>query len=324
VSIYDRGYSQELRAWIQRVEQHAAYLATCQLERRDCPGCGSAEHEHFANNGHLDYARCKRCSLVFMNPTLSRAAVDQGFKGDDDLVMGYFSIVTRYRRPPQGRPDPATDPKLRDVYAIKKSGRLLDVGCSFGDFLHKARYFYEVEGVEVNPQACEVAARDFVIHRGYLHELGLKQRYDVVTLHQILYGVRDPGGLLRDIRPLLADDGILYVNTPNADSYAMQLYGGKSNHLYGYTTLNVFSRRSLEMLAAATGFRLRTFRTEWLDVYLSDLVLFLDDPVQFIHKRNSRVDGYEERIRVEDDCQSRLDLPLGDRGNYLVAVLEKA
>jgi len=138
-----------------------------------------------------------------------------------------------------------------------------------------------------------------------------------------LYGVPDPVALCRDIRAILKDDGILYINTPNADSYAMQLYRGKANHLYGYTSQNVFNRRSLENLAERTGFKIRSLRTEWLDIYQTDVVQFLDDPTAFVHKKNIHIPGYVDKIDLEEETQRRLGLDLGERGNYLVAVLEK-
>jgi SAM-dependent methyltransferase len=319
----DKPYSETIRNWLLRAFAYADYLSRQKLTIRNCPVCGSDDYAFFADNDYLDYSQCRNCSLVFMNPSLDKKSIQQGFKGDDALVMEYFQIARAYRKPPQGRPEPDTDNKLCDIYRLKRSGRLLDIGCSFGDFLRKARYFYDVEGVEVNPLTADIAAEEFTVHRGYLDELKLKCIYDIVTLHQIMYGVPDPLFLLTEIHKVLKDDGILYVNTPNADSYAMQLYKGKANHLYSYTSQNVFNRRSLEEAARRTGFKIKTFRTEWLDIYTADLLLFLDRPREFIHKKNTHLENYEEMIRIEEEAHQRLNLQLGDRGNYLVAVLEK-
>lgn len=317
-------YNLEIRSWLLKVYEYAEYISHNNgLLSRKCPVCGKEESAHFANNDFLDYSQCCHCSLVYMNPAIDPGHIQKGFKGDDSIVMEYFDIINKYRKVPEGCPKPTIDNKLRDIYYLKQSGSLLDVGCSYGDFLHKAKYFYDVEGVEVNPITASVAAESFIIHKKYLDELNLGPVYDIVTLHQILYGVPDPISLLREIHKILKDDGILYINTPNADSYAMQLYKGKSNHLYGYTTQNVFNRQSLEKAAELTGFRIKTFRTEWLDIYLTDLMLFFDRPGEFIHKRNPQLEGYEDKIALEDEMHKKLDIELGDRGNYLVAVLEK-
>ena len=320
---YLKEYNKEIREWLLKVAALAAAIPKELLERRCCPVCGSPESVFFADNGHLDYDRCSRCDLIYLNPAPCADVVTKGFQGEDALLMEYFQVNSTYKTRPQARPDPASDGKLKDIYALKSSGRLLDVGCSVGDFLHKAKHFYEVEGVEVNPQTAAIAERDFTVHKRMLSELQLDPVYDIVTLHQILYGVPDVVGLLRDIRCVLKDDGLLYVNSPNSDSYAMALYRGWANHLYGYTTLNLFNERSLAELAARSGFEIVSFRTEWLDVYLSDLAEFYDHPERFIHKRNCHLPDYEEKMAQEDRLHQALYADLGRRGNYLVAVLKK-
>jgi len=317
-------YNREIRDWLTKVFAFAAEIPRETLTRRSCPVCGGANSEFFANNDYLNYERCRVCSLVYMNPAPDAEAVDKGFTGEDELLMEYFEIIRKYRTGISEKPDPLEDDKLKDIYRLKQSGLLLDVGCSVGDFLHRAKHFYRVEGLEINPRTAAIAEKHFKVHKGFLGELGLAPVYDIVTLHQILYGVPDPVGLFRDIFKILKDDGLLYINTPNGDSYAMALYRGKSNHLYGYSTLNVFNERSLEELARRSGFRILTYRTEWLDIYITDLVEFLDHPERFIHKRNCQIQDYEDKIREESAFHRTLVRDLGKRGNYLVAVLGKA
>jgi SAM-dependent methyltransferase len=259
-----------------------------------------------------------------MNPTIPEECINQGFNGEDELLMQYFKLMIKFKQHlrPQ-KVDPTTDGQLKDIYHYKKKGRLLDVGCSVGDFLHKAKHIYSVEGVEINPHTAAVAEKKFKIHRDDLAQLDLKPIYDVVTLNQILYGVPSPLDLLNQIAGVLKKDGILYINTPNSDSMAVQLYGGRCNHLYGYTTQQVFNRQSLTRLAERTGFKVVSFRTEWLDIYLTDLMVFLSDPKAFIHRRNAQLPDYADRIRAEEQMLSQMNIDLGERGNYFVSVLMK-
>ena len=231
---HDRAYNRRIRAWLLDVFEFASRLDKGALVRRKCPVCGSGDGDFFGNNDYLDYERCRACDLVFMNPTFPAEWLNRGFKGEDKLLARYFRIIRRYRVGIAPRPDPKTDRDLRDIYTFKRKGRLLDVGCSVGAFLQKARHFYEVEGVEVNPWTAAVAGKHFPVHRGFLSELRLPCTYDIVTLNQVLYGVPDPVGLLREIGSVLRSKGLLYINTPNADSHAMRCYRGKANHLNGY------------------------------------------------------------------------------------------
>jgi len=77
------------------------------------------------------------------------------------------------------------------------------------------------------------------------------------------------------------------------------------------------------VLARKAGFRILSIRTEWLDIYLTDIYEYLSNPDQFIHKRNSHIPGYEEKISAEDALLKSFDLDLKKRGNYIVAVLGK-
>ena len=85
----------------------------------------------------------------------------------------------------------------------------------------------------------------------------------------------------------------------------------------------IFNQASLEELAALAGFSVSFFRTEWLDIYYRDVMALQDNFNEFIHKRNSHLPGYEEHIKTEDELQSSMDIHLGSRGNYIVAVLSK-
>jgi SAM-dependent methyltransferase len=323
-------YNRKIRLWLKSNFKYAEYLSKQNLKKRSCPVCNLEDAFFFANNGFLDFVKCKNCQLVYMNPTLDLSSVQKGFEGDDRLLVDYFQIVDEFRTMIfSHKPDPLKDNKLKDIYQFKTSGKLLDIGCSFGDFLQKAKYFYEVEGLEINPNTAANAVKNFCVHNKYLHELisedkvKFSKRYDVVTMHQILYGVPDPLRLLNDVHTILKDDGILYINTPNADSYAMELFKGKCNHLYDYTSQNIFNKTSLKYLAANSGFSIIFFRSEWLDIYHRDVMELQDNPAEFIHKRNTHLPGYEDSIAIEDECLAKMNINFGTKGNYIIVVLRK-
>lgn len=321
---HQKTYNLEIRSWVLQVIEKSHRLARGELVERSCPLCGSKALSKYVHNGAFRYDRCHECSLVFQNPTVSSAMVDEGFEGGDPLLETYFKMMMRYKTTPPARPDPTQHNKIRDIYSIKQSGTLLDVGCSVGDFLHLAKHFYEVEGVEINPVTSEVARRDFTIYSDYLSNLNLSPQYDIITLNQILYGVPDPLSVVKDIRRILKDDGILYINTPNSDSFASKTFQGKCCHYYGYTSLNVFNIDSLKVLAEMAGMQIVSLRTEWLDIYTPDLIEYYQSPENFIHKRNCHRPDYEEQIAAEDELFKRFPKNLGNGGNYIVAILSKS
>jgi SAM-dependent methyltransferase/Zn ribbon nucleic-acid-binding protein len=324
---HQKKYNEKIHEWILKVKEKAHTISKSnRLQKVNCPVCKNKDSEPFVNNDSLDYVKCPSCNLVYMNPPPNPEAVNQGFLGQDPLLKEYFDIVIDHYDSKSILPlqDATLDSQLNDIYQFKKQGRLLDVGCSVGKFLQKSKKIYSVEGAEINPVTRKIAEKDFKIHSDFLHNMNLPADYDIVTLNQILYGVPDPVGLLNDIGKILKQDGILYINTPNSDSFAVEMFKGKTNHFYGYTSLNIFNKKAIEKLAALSGFKIISFKTEWLDIYTPDVVCYLKNPNEFIHKRNIQVENYENLIKAQDETSKKFPVDLGDCGNYIVCIMGKA
>lgn len=323
---HDEEYLAALRIWIGASAERAAELARGPLVSRPCPVCASSQVCHQFNNGNLDYGRCEACGHVFMNPWFGYRPVD--YSGDDELMNQFFEIMQRYRTSPfeERQAKAGSDRRIAFLRRhVPEGARLLDVGCSTGEFLDLAALFYEVSGLEPNEKTWAIASRRHAVHHGYVEDLPGHSLFDVVTLNQILYGIKEPAAFLRGLVPLLRSGGRLYINTPNADSWAVRLFGGRANHFEGFAAMNVFTSASLLRLAEDAGLRLVTLETEWLDVYLPDLLEWLEHPSTFIHKRNVQRPDYIQDLRDQDGLLGKWNEPdfLGERGNYLVALFEK-
>jgi 2-polyprenyl-3-methyl-5-hydroxy-6-metoxy-1,4-benzoquinol methylase len=110
---------------------------------------------------------------------------------------------------------------IERMHGFSKSGRLLDVGCSTGDFLAVAKDFYDVEGLELSEWASDVAAgRDLKIHRCGLDVLSSKKQdhYDIITLWAVIEHFEFPEKELKNITKLLKKGGLVCLWTGNAHS----------------------------------------------------------------------------------------------------------
>lgn len=328
---HDPQYLEELRECLveqRRAFQQAVRKATSDcdgLVARSCPLCIASQAQALfpTPEGELPYVRCSACGLVFMSPVLPEAR-NGSYLGFDDSspVMRRYWGLRRQNMSAVPKPNPEADPQLKDIVRHKRGGRLLDVGCGLGEFLKKASYFFEVEGVELNPRLRQAAlANGLAIPCARVEELPTDRAYDVVGLNQVLYGLYDPVGLLKEIQRRLKRDGIVYINTPNADSFAVRIFGRAHSHFL-CTNLNVFNLPSLERLADQAGLRVITWRTEWLDIYPGDLLAQWLAPQRFFHRRNSFVSLYGQINALVDWMDRRwVDPWLGLRGDYLVAIL---
>ncbi|MEB3238278.1 MAG: class I SAM-dependent methyltransferase [Candidatus Sericytochromatia bacterium] len=334
MSKFDTGVDKELRRLIRQMERTCSEMMERErrapgtvLESRACPACGEERSSGQLAGSLFPYVRCATCTLLYMSPALPATTVEAGFSHEDTWTREYWSLMKARIRlddipgPVQARQHPV----LREVLSHRSGGRLLDVGCSFGQFMAHARHFFEVEGLEINPETAAMArARGLVVHEGRIEDREGKDVYDVITLNQLLYGLHDPLALVRETARLLRPGGLLYINTPHADSLAMRWFAGKHCHVLGKVNLNVFNRRSLMTMAGRAGLEPVAFHTEWLNLYGPDILVHALLPRAFVHRRNTFVPAYSAWCRMDEWLQRRL---MGNRfpalGDYAVAVFCK-
>ncbi len=149
----------------------------------------------------------------------------------------------------------ATAEKVIDILQKRKqTGRLLDVGCSTGDFLRVAGRYYDVEGVEVSKWAADIAKqRGLTVHECRLSEIESTEPYDVVTLWGVIEHLENPKEEIDHIFRLMANDGILCIWTGNVDSLTARLLGKKWWYFMGQH-IQYFSETTLHLLLRQCGF----------------------------------------------------------------------
>jgi 2-polyprenyl-3-methyl-5-hydroxy-6-metoxy-1,4-benzoquinol methylase len=229
--------------------------------------------------GEFHVVRCRTCGLMRTNPRPTLETI--GFY--------YPAEYGPYR---STRVQPTESPPLWKRMVIQgfplnterlpslKPGRMLEVGCASGAFLHSmARRGWEVEGLEASPSAAEAAqALGYPVHTGSLeYAPEPADSYNLVVGWMVLEHLHDPVTALRKLHRWTQTDGWLVLSVPNAGSlefcifkdawYALHL----PNHLYHYTpqtlkavlaaggwqTKRIFHQRVLGNLVASVGYILQ-------------------------------------------------------------------
>lgn len=146
-----------------------------------------------------------------------------------------------------------------------EKGKLLDVGCGSGRFLAWMRDLgWEVMGVEPDPEAVEVAQKQFGIdvYQGILEEAGFPaESFDVITMRHVLEHLTNPITTLKECQRVLKRGGKIVVLTPNIDSLLHQLVGKAWSPLDPPRHLNLFSPHTLCICAERAGFWVSHLRT---------------------------------------------------------------
>ncbi len=103
-----------------------------------------------------------------------------------------------------------------DRLELPRPARLLDAGCGSGRTLDELRDYGVVEGLELDPQAAQMArARGHRVHTGRIEELPWAAgEFDVVTCLDVLEHTADDLRTLRELRRVTRQGGYLLLTVP--------------------------------------------------------------------------------------------------------------
>jgi SAM-dependent methyltransferase len=148
---------------------------------------------------------------------------------------------------------------------------VLDVGANTGESLLALRERgIEAIGLEPNPNAVAIArAAGLEMIDASIEDADLpRERFGSVLLSQVLEHVDDPVPVLRAVREALRPDGVVYIVVPNARSFWRSVFGADWVHWHVPFHLYHHTERSLTLLLAQNGLRVRSLRNvtpgEWL------------------------------------------------------------
>jgi SAM-dependent methyltransferase len=203
--------------------------------------CTSFGHRH-----HESIWRCRGCGLLIQWPRPDDDELTAAYQDvEDPLYVAErdnryytFNRVVRRLGPASGR-------------------RLLDVGAYCGYFVDVANHHgFAAEGLELSRwAAAQARGLGLTIHNQSLAErAGGGDRYDVVTMWDVVEHLADPGAELAHVRTLLRPGGRLYLSTIDAGSRIARMLGPRwpwlmDMHLY------YFDRRTIAALLEQRGFR---------------------------------------------------------------------
>lgn len=145
--------------------------------------------------------------------------------------------------------------ELESTHGTRTPLRLLDVGCGAGGLLAYLREFGEVTGVD--PSAAAVAyasAKGADVRAGTLPEglpFAAEERFDVITLLDVLEHVEQDEAALAALARLLRPDGLLVVTVP-AFPFLWSSHDVVNEHVRRYT------RGQLRARLEGAGFDVRT------------------------------------------------------------------
>jgi SAM-dependent methyltransferase len=202
-----------------------------------CPFCNAVSHFKFCakdlNNRvtkeSFDYYRCSACGLVYL------------FSVPADIAKYYCFNYAPYDIPTSLK---QLEAKAEDVrfridmvrqYA-PKTGRLLEIGPSYGGFAFLAKQAgFSVDVVEIDSECCrflkDVVRVNTICSDNVCKTLADLGQYDVITLWHVIEHLAEPWKVLDALAKHLSQDGIIIISAPNPDSFQFKLFGQFWAHL---------------------------------------------------------------------------------------------
>jgi SAM-dependent methyltransferase len=190
---------------------------------------------------------CSRCSHKFCHPI------------PDDIGVNYKNVVDEeYLKHAPSR-QLASRKVLRTLTEHRREGKLVDVGCATGDFVHEAKNSgFDSEGLEPCAWSAEIARRrGLVVHEDLLEQFANKHpgEYDIATLWGVIEHFADPAAEVERLARILKPGGLLAIWTGDTDSITSRILGRKWWYWQGQH-IQYFTHKSLERLLSMGGLRI--------------------------------------------------------------------
>ena len=197
--------------------------------------------------------RCLDCGLVFINPRPSPVEIGR-----------YYNSEHYYTYQPESTQQKLILPQHAKLAArlttlMGSNGKLLDVGCGSGSFLHAmVALGWQGTGTEIGVDLADrLRQQGLDVMAGEFTTLDLAQsNYNLVTLLEVLEHLHDPQAALRRVHDLLTPAGAVLVTVPNFESLECRLFGAEWVGLQPPLHLYQFSLSTLEAMLEKAGFRI--------------------------------------------------------------------
>jgi SAM-dependent methyltransferase len=175
-----------------------------------CHACLSTDDATFLEANGYRIARCRNCGLWFVNPQPTTEELKQFYATYDEGVVW------------RGSEEHFNRGVRKAILRVKRPGMVLDVGCGSGNFLRSMKEAgFAPFGIEPSGTGSEYGreTHGVDIYHGMIEDYlaaNRGRRFDVITLLNVLEHLTDPAGTLRQLRQVLAPDGIIVIVVPDA------------------------------------------------------------------------------------------------------------
>ena len=244
-----------------------------------CPWCGSDKaqinlwlKDDFLSKEDFHICECLNCGLLYTMPRPSKEKIGEYYKSEE-----YYSHQENKKGFIPRLYENVKKVNLKHKYELATNGlttgKLLDIGCGVGDFLHTAEaHGWQCTGVEPSEEAKAIARQrtQAKLMSSEDQEQLPDASFDVITMWHVLEHVDDLRWQVTQLQRLIKPNGRIVIALPNYKSYDGQFY---KEHWAAYDVprhLSHFNRTTIAKILKTNDLKLiKTDKLKWDAYYIS-------------------------------------------------------
>ena len=244
-----------------------------------CPWCGSDKSQinlwlkdDFLSKEDFHICECLNCGLLYTMPRPSKEKIGEYYKSEE-----YYSHQENKKGFIPRLYENVKKVNLKHKYELATkgltTGKLLDIGCGVGDFLHTAEaHGWQCTGVEPSEEAKAIARQrtQAKLMSSEDQEQLPDASFDVITMWHVLEHVDDLRWQVTQLQRLIKPNGRIVIALPNYKSYDGQFY---KEHWAAYDVprhLSHFNRTTIAKILKTNDLKLiKTDKLKWDAYYIS-------------------------------------------------------
>lgn len=323
--------------WPKESLEHVRFCPVCKGTESTLLLNGLVDNAFHVAPGRWNLYQCRYCKSAYLNPRPDKKSIHKAYgvyytheaPAESKLLDGELSIIRKFRRLLSNgyfnyhhgtKREPSirlgawlllffpgfrkrANALFRYLPKPKPSQKLLDVGCGNGDYLVLASEAgWKVKGVEPDPKALEVArSRGLEVVPGSIEDVAQTgELFDVITMSHVIEHVHDPVNFVKLAYRCLKPGGILYIDTPNIESFGAEKFGRNWRGIETPRHLVLLSKSGLENLLDQASFSHASFKP------------------RSVVRKNIALRSYRMELGKSQFDETINKLPLGTRALLLV------
>ena len=235
-------------------------------EEVSCLGCGNHHFSYPYIKKFRWLLQCKSCGFMFVYPQPTKEELDEIYSENYFDEWGSKEAGNALREMKMK----TYKKQLLEIRKIEDFHTILDIGCGLGYSLDSAvEQGYKITGVESNEVIVnEIRQRHEEIYKDLDEILSKNQKYDVITLMEVLEHLPDLSKLFTNLHQLMSENSLVMLTTIDADSSRAKFlkdgwYHIHHDHLWYFTPricTELFERNGFQVVCIKPADKFFTIR----------------------------------------------------------------